>query len=361
MLGNFISPVFIPSDTSSEAKGLIDKYLSKRSNKYIWYEELGKDLVNYLERADLIVEVFRQIFSIQQSHMFTANAAFVEGLNESQIQNLHKTGAGKYLLDTVQLRLNPSDTGNQSMNSNKLIMLYMKIERVRVPVIVNDKRPYMGEMVDASEDLGIDPTIAFGRADYSFRFGGGHDGEHWLTKTIGAQVKATPGIKGTVLSYYYQGDGVWNVLILLDNTQIVLIIKDLVKLGAKIKLAPLTTRDNDKTPRRDESKFTDKTGNPTSKIKLNAGDIIGTTSAWNLGSAKTFYPGFPASQVGTFHFAFMKYEFVQNYRSKATGGSGVAPDDIRDKMPEKERQSTPALNWYIAPLNPLSPVKCFKR
>lgn len=294
--------------------------------------------------------------------MLAANAAFVESLNEKQIQNLHTTVSGKYLLDSVQLRLSPTlNSGNPSINSTKLTTLYMKIERIRVPIIVNDKRPYMGELVDANEDLGIDPSIALGRADYSFRFGGGHDGEHWLTKTIGAQVKATPGIKGTVLSYYYQGDGVWNVLILLDNTQIVLIIKDLVELGAKIKLAPLTTRDNEKTPRRDESKFTDKTGNPTSQIKLNAGDVIGTTSAWNLSSAKTFYPGFPASQVGTFHFAFMKYEFVQNYRSKATGGGGVAPDDVRDKMSEKERQSTPALNWYIAPLSPLSPVKCFKQ
>lgn len=352
--------VFIPSDLTPEAKLFIEKHQAKRSGKYIWYKELGKDLLNYLERPDFIYEVLRQVASIYLSYMFLANVELVEGLIEFQIQNLLKTKQGNLLVDNIQGWLSPTLNSNSfSVERSKLMQLYMKIERIRVPIIVNDKRPYMGEMVGTEEDLGIDPSIAPGRAEYSFRFGGGHDGEHWLTKTIGAQVKATPGIKGIVLTYYYQGDGLWNVMILLDNMQTVFLIKDLVTLGPKIKLAPLTTKDNDKTPRKDESKFTDANKNPTSKIRLNAGDLIGTTMPWKLGSASVFYSGYPA-QVVTFHFAFIKYEFVQNYRSKATGGGGVADDEVRNKMTEKEKQSTPALNWYIAPLSPASPVRCFK-
>lgn len=352
--------IFIPSDLTAEAKVFIEKHQAKRSGNYVWYKELGKDLINYLERPDFIYEVLRQVASVYLSYMFLANYEFVESLTVIQIQNLLKTKQGNLLIDSIQGWLSPTlNTDNFSVERSKLMQLYMKIERIRVPIIANDKRPYMGEMVGADEDLGIDPSIAPGRAEYSFRFGGGHDGEHWLTKTVGAQVKATAGIKGIVLTYYYQGDGLWNVMILLDNTQIVLLIKDLVTLGPKIKQSPLTTKDNEKTPRKDESRFIDANKNPISKIRLNAGDLIGTTMPWKLGTASVFYSGYPA-QVGTFHFALMKYEFVQNYRSKATGGGGVASDEARNKMTEKERQSTPALDWYIAPLSPASPVKCFK-
>lgn len=360
MFKSFHPFVFLPSDLTAEAKSLIEKHQAKRSSNYIWYKEAGKDLLNYLERPNFIYEVLRQLASTYLSYMFLANFEFVNGLSEAEIQNLLKTKQGHFLIDNVQNWLSPTlNTKNFSLDNATLMQLYMKIERIRVPIIAGDKRPYMGEMVGAAEDLGIDPSIMPGRANYSFRFGGGHDGEHWLTKTVGAQVKATQGIKGTVLTYYYQGDKLWNVMILLDNTQIVLLIKDLTSLGPKIKQAPLTTRDNDKTPQKDESKFTDRAGNPTSKVKLNAGDVIGTTMAWKLGSARVFYSGYPV-EVGTFHFAFLKYEFVQTYRSKATGGGGVASDEVRDKMSPKEKASTPALSWYIAPLSPQSPVRCFK-
>lgn len=134
----------------------------------------------------------------------------------------------------------------------------------------------------------------------------------------------------------------------------------MVTLGQKVKQAPKTTPDNDKTAK-DESKFTDRSGNPTSKIKLNAGDVIGTTMQWNLSPATAkYYPNYSNLKPGTFHFAFLKYEYVQQYRSKATGGGGVAPDEVRDKMTPQEREKTPALGWYVAPCSPESPVRCFK-
>ncbi len=151
-------------------------------------------------------------------------------------------------------------------------------------------------------------------------------------------------------------------MILLRNTQIVLIIKDLVTLGSKFtdnKHLLLTTPDDHKTRQKDESKFVDKNGNPISKVLLKNRDIIGTTNRWETDTTKRYYSGYDGV-FGTFHFAFMKKEFVQYYRSNATGGSGVAPDDLRNQLDPKERAKNPALSWYIPVLSPESPVKCFK-
>ncbi len=202
----FPSNIFIPTDGSAEAANLIKSYQNRRSSNFVWYRELGKDLIKFIDRPNFIVEVLDQLSSIYIGFMAAANAEFVEALSLDQIKNLIQDKQGYSMIDIVQIRLN---TDNSSytipipLDVNKLRQLYLKIERIRIPIIVNDPRPYVGEMVGSEEDRGIDPSIAFGRIKDSLRFGGTHDGEHWLTKNIGAQVRATAGIKGIALTYYY--------------------------------------------------------------------------------------------------------------------------------------------------------------
>lgn len=154
-----------------------------------------------------------------------------------------------------------------SADRNSLAKFNTKIDSVRVPIIANDKRPYVGDMMAKDEDLGIDMSSYRQRPPfYTFRFGGAHDGEHWLTKSIGAEIRAIAGIKGIVLTYYYQGEGLWSVMIWLENTKAVLLLKDLVTLGTKIKLGKIMTYPDDEKTKKNETMFTDSQGRPISNI-----------------------------------------------------------------------------------------------
>ena len=274
------------------------------------------------------------------------------------------------MLDDVQSFLQPTHTSSfVNISANDFVRLYMKIESVRIPIVSGDKRPYVGEMVAADEDMGVDPSPFFNpalaRLPYSYRFGGGHDGEHWLTKTVGAQIKATPGIKGLVLTYYYQESGLGNTMILLDHTNIVLLIKDLVTLGPKILSAKRSYPDNAKTKSVNETMFTDKIGKPLSKSRVESDDLIGTTTVWTRLTAQSFYPGYDRT-FGTFHFIFLKYNKVQEYRSKVghadknLRGEGVADEDVLASLSEAEKKQAIPIDWFIPVLSPASPVRCFK-
>lgn len=298
--------------------------------------------------------------------MFSASAEFVEGLTIQQIQNLLQSKAGYFLIDSVQGFISPNSNSNiVTIDPNKLRQLYMKIERVRIPIIAGDKRPYVGEVVSTDEDMGIDPSTYPQRIPYSLRFGSSHDGEHWLTKTVGAQVKATAGIKGTVLTYYFQENGVGNVMILLGNTKIVMLIKDLVTLGLKIKQAKPSYPDNPNTKNINETIFIDKFGKPLDPVQLNAGDLIGTTMPWSKLGARNYYSGYDGT-FGTFHFAFLRYERVQEYRSKIghklekEKATGIADDELIATFSEDLKKKVIPLSWFIPALSPESPVKCFK-
>lgn len=354
-----LSKINLITDLSAEAQNLIEFYKDKRSSNFVWYKELGKDLINYIERPDFVYEVIKQL-SGNISYRLIAIVELVEAISLHQIQNLLQDKQGYVLLGDLQGWLGSLNNSKYvSIDINRLSRLYLKIESIRFPIIINDSRPYMGEMVDENQDLGIDPSVAPGRAAYSFRFGGGHDGEHWLTKNIGAQVRATARIKGTILTYYnisdVAGKTLFAVMILMENTQTVLLLKDLVTVSQKIKTAPLTTKQTVNA-----SKFTDRNGKPISKITLNPGDIIGTTLSWKLNPMTTFYSKYAGMDLGTFHFAFLKYEFAQLYRSTATG-VGVATDDLRNEMVKNNEKILPAaLSWFIPACSPESPVKCFK-
>lgn len=346
-------------DASAEVTALIEKHIKKnRVNGYVWYMELGKDLVNYLARPEFIKAVLLEVSrNYTNPLMYGTAAGFAEALNSSQIQLLLGSKPGMMLINSVQGYLSFKNVSQYiTTSAEKFTELYMKIERVRIPVVVGDKRPYVGDMVGASEDLGLDPsTSGENRIPFSNRFGSGHDGEHWLTNTVGAQVKATNGIKGTVLTYYAQNASftIWNMMILLDNTRIVMLIKDLTSLGQAVLKAPKTGTGTGKL------QIIDSKGNPISKVKINVGEIIGTTMSWKPDIAAKYYSSYDRT-FGSFHFAFLKYEFAQQYRSKAPNADGVADDEAIATLSPEQRKTTALIKWFVPVLGPESPVKCFK-
>lgn len=374
--GSF-SNIYLASDFLTEIKALINKHIAKNRNGYVWYIELGKDLTNCISRPDFLREMFSYLRVQETGVLYQIVIEFLENITEAQIKSLLESKDGVFLLGDIQVWFSADGIifNSKAADRNKMRELFTKIERVRIPVIVKDPRPYIGEMVGADEDRGIEPTPGPNpRPSYAYRFGGNHDGEHWLTESANAQIKATAEIKGTVLTRYYQeaeggGGQVANVLIHLDNTDIVMIIKDLVTLGPKTQAVRASTPDNRNT-KIDESRFTDKNGNPISKIKLVAGDLIGTTMRWkDIGAAK-YYPEYNR-EFGTFHFGFIYYKFVQEYRRLKGIGyrDGIATDvatdvseltTIYDVITKKPKMTKLPMNWFIAPCSPESPVKCFK-
>lgn len=162
MFRQFSSTAFFLSDTSPEATVLIEKHVKNRINGYIWYIELGKDLLNYLERPEFIKVVLLEVSKKYGNPLMRGTAAgFAEALNSSQIQILLNGKAGMMLMNSVQIYLNPKNVSPFiTTSADKFRELYMKIERVRIPVVVGDKRPYVGDMVDKDEDMGIDPSTS---------------------------------------------------------------------------------------------------------------------------------------------------------------------------------------------------------
>ena len=192
-LNDSFSKVSVPNDLTAEAKSLIDKHIVQNSRSYIWYEELAKDLVNYVQRADLINEVFNQINSSHQYFMVDFYSTFAETLTTPQILILTKTNYGSLVLNRLFTILygNPSsyeqynaDGRYQVTNEirNRLRQLAMKIENFRNPVNPDDARPYIGDMVENNEGLqykrdniaGLNNPWLQDQGDY--RFGANHDG-----------------------------------------------------------------------------------------------------------------------------------------------------------------------------------------
>lgn len=86
---------------------------------------------------------------------------------------------------------------------------------------------------------------------------------------------------------------------------------------------------------------------------------------WSDLGARNYYSGYNRA-FGTFHFAFLKYEKVQEYRSKIghklekERATGVVDDEIIATLSEELRKKAVPLSWFIAALSPENPVKCFK-
>ena len=291
---NPFSKVFVPNDVTAEARSLIEKYTSRRSRTYIWYEELAKDLVNYVERADLINEIFNQINGFYQYFMIDFYSTFAETLTTPQILTLTKTNYGSLVLNRLFANLYGKPPSYEQCNAagryqitneirNRMRQLAMKIENFRNPTSPDDPRPHIGDMVDNNESLDIyryntsnanDPWI---NEQGDYRFGGGHDGEHILGNRDGSRVKAIAGLTGTILTYHLQlPDRNYSVYILLNDNRTMLVLKDLNNLSPIVLKAPNSTSRNGIIPR-----FIDKSGKPISTVKIGVGETIGFTRKWS--------------------------------------------------------------------------------
>ncbi|HMQ05501.1 MAG TPA: RHS repeat-associated core domain-containing protein [Pyrinomonadaceae bacterium] len=214
--------------------------------------------------------------------------------------------------------------------------------------VQTDDRPNIGGML-GENDAGWDPAPGYGYTpEGARRFGEGHDGEHRSSRGPGADIKAIAGLTGTVLQTFVQEPkfGLYTTMILLQKTNIVLILKDIVEPGPKI-LAALST----------STSFTDKSGNPTSKVEIGVGDLIGKTMPWTKGS-------------GTFHFAFIKMEFAQRWRNELRAANNVnhtytpaleSRTEIRKGVRYLKDSTTgraSPMSWWIVPCGSASPVRC---
>lgn len=335
MFNTFHKSVFVPQDVSPEAKSLIEKYKDKSAS---WQKDLGKELIKYIERPDLVLQVLRQLAYINHLYPFYISSQFIESAADGEIQKLTETKYGNLVLNRIFSIFLYAQTKLPASETSKITKLIMRIEGIRVRINVNDKRPLIADMVENGDGLqllrverSLDDTWLLDQNAY--RFGTGHDGEHILGNQDGSRVKAIAGLTGVVLTYYSQNDGTFAVDILLKDNKTVLVIKDLINLSLLIKSAPCSTKglvkDNNGIP-----KFIDKNGRPISKVKIGVGETIGYTRKWS---------GKENKGATGMHFTVVKYEFIQQFREALGAGVNSASD-----YP----------NWFILPCGSESPVRC---
>jgi hypothetical protein len=159
-----------------------------------------------------------------------------------------------------------------------------------------------------------------------------------------------------VLTYFAIEKDNWSVMILLEDKKTVLWIKDLKNLSAKVRRAPMSTASN--------PSFTDKKGNPLSKVKLNLGDLIAKpnlTVVVDTELGKKTY--------GSFHISVVKYEFIQKLRT--TLGAGALVDNIPSMADDSRVNTVKGImyvdqgpqralrkSWYMDPCSANSTVRC---
>lgn len=350
----FFSSVYVPNDLTAEAKSLIDKHRLRNSKSYIWFEELAKDLVNYVARGDLVNEIFNQINSFHHEFQIVFYSVFAESLTFPQIQTLTRTNYGSLALNRLfTILYNPSAAPQYNSSGvyeitgelrNCFKQSAMKLERFRNPVNSSDARPYIGDMVENNEGLQLQRDISninnpwlLDQGDY--RFSTYHDGEHILGNRNGSRVKAVAGLTGTILTYHLMlPDRNYAVYILLNDNKNVLILKDLINLSPFVLKAPCSTKglvkENNGIPR-----FIDRNGRPTSKVKIGVGETIGYTAKWSGEENK--------GAIGL-HFTIAKFQFVQQYRDFLAIKYSL-------EIPEVEQAYQ---KYLIVPCSAESPVRC---
>lgn len=349
----FFTSVYVPSDLSAEAKTLIEKHVGSPHNRFARFEDLAKDLVNFISRPDLIYEVFRQIIYNPEykSYQYPTAAKFAETLTDSQILKLTETRPGNFLLNKLFNIFKSSSANKNPTIANAAVKLIMRIESVRFQIIANDKRPLIADMVENNEGLyqprdekTLDDLWLMERN--AFHFGIGHDGEHILGNRNGSRVKAIAGLTGIILTYHKMlPANNYAVYILLNDNRNVIVLKDLINLSPTILKAPSSTKIEDKVPI-----FIDKKGKPISTVKIGVGETIGFTAKWN---------GNINSSATGLHFTIVKYQFVQQFRKFLVDIGIVFAKDAREHTNKgDELIKNNYKNWLIVPCSSESPVRC---
>lgn len=325
--------MFVASDLTSEARAFIDSYKSKINSSYIEYRELVKGLISNIQRPELIYEVLRQVAQFHNLLLPPVTINFVESITEEQILGLTAKRDGNYLLTKLFTLLTIFKQRAENTGLANIIKLIEKIESIRFQIIVSDKRPLIADMVENNDGLyhfrferSLDDFWLMERN--ALRFGIGHDGEHILGNKNGSRVKTIAGLTGIILTYYQQlPDNNFAVFIALDS-EIVLVLKDL------IDLSPVVLRSVNSTKRNSVPRFTDNLGKPIKAVKVGIGETLGFTSSWSGAINK--------SATGL-HFTFVRYKFIQQFRDALGRG-----ENVMLKYP----------TWFIVPCGSQSPVRC---
>ena len=261
----FLTAIYLPNDLTAEALSIISKNKNPSFQNTIDHEKLGRDLINYLNRPELIDEIFNQITVNYNDQLYSAVVKiFVETMTDSQIRQLADAYPGYRLLyRMVSLLLNLQYMSFLTADDvRKFIGLSMKIQRNLPPNPAVADKQSAGEIVP--NNTGI-----------SDRFGKGHDGIHIRAPKEGGQVITIKALEGIVIRQYIQETpkkdngystlyGVW--VVLRDGK--VAVYKDLKTVDSKI------------TATLKQGNLYYNNGRVLSRLNMSAGDPIGTIFPW---------------------------------------------------------------------------------
>lgn len=322
--------LWTPNEFSAEASSIISKHLFPNHPNNILPIDIGQDLVNFVDRPELINEVFSQIefkwggYSVILSVLLS----FAETLKDSQIKKLNETYAGNLLLSwmaSLLLNVNP-DTANlndRADKGKKFVNLYAKLQlNWKISESENQKQ-YIGDILP-------------GNTGISDRFGTGHDGSHIRSPKMGGNVLTISSLKGNVIRQYVQSlpsdvtgkNTLYGVWVLLRDGKVV-VYKDLLTVDTKLKKLQI-------------GKLYLNGTTPTSKITVSTGEIIGTVQPWDSDDPTN------KRDVGL-HLTFIYLRYLNEYKINL---------GLTDEQRERRQAYSFPVEKLIAPCGEESPVKC---
>lgn len=314
---------WIPNDLTAEAASIIAKHKHPQYQSYFW-DRMGKALVDYTNRPELITEVLNQIEDKHGSYasLLILVFHFADALSDLQIRKMSDLYTGNQLLYRMaslllNVNINFAATIDTASKGAKFQLLYLKIKNNWSMVNSQSQKQYIGDIVP--NNTGV-----------SDRFGTGHDGSHIRSPKTGGKVVTIETLKGIVIRQYVQETakngnlyGVWVLL----KSGIVVVYKDILSVDAKIKRLQL-------------GRLYMNGINPTSRTVVSAGDFIGTIRPWETGDSTN------SNDVGL-HITFLHIKYINEFK-----------EHLKPRAKEKADGGAFSIEKLIAPCRYESPVRC---
>ena len=332
MFESYFSNLWTPNEFSAEASTIISKHLFPNHPDIIVPADVGKDLINYINRPELISEVFSQIEFKYGGYgvVLQVVLSFTEALKDVQIKKLGEAYTGKRLLDRIAsllLNINP-DIANLADKTNKgakFVELFAKLQLNWKLSESESRKQYVGDVLP-------------GNTGISDRFGTGHDGIHLRSPKTGGNVVTIDSLKGIVIRQYIQSapnsvegkNYLYGVWVLLLNGKVV-VYKDLLSVDIKLKKLEI-------------GRLYLRGTTPTSKVTISTGDLIGTVRPWAAEDSIN------KQDVGL-HLTFIYLKYLNDYKTNL---------GLTDAQREKRQMFSFPVEKLIAPCSEESPVKCLK-
>ena len=309
---------------------IISKHKNPMFPASILTADIGRDLVNYIDRPDLVNEVLNQIDVNYGSYssILPTVVPFVDTLKDFQIKELAEIYTGNQLLYRIAsllLNVNPdmAATVDKVGKGAKFRELFSKIKPYLSTSISQSQKQFIGDIVP--NNTGI-----------SDRFGKGHDGSHIRSPKMGGSVVTIEALKGIVIRQYVQSlpsptegfNTLYGVWVLLRDGKVV-IYKDLLTVDAKLR-------------KLQSGKLYVAGKTPISRINVSTGDLIGTIRPWHKDDPIN------DKDVGL-HITFIYLKYIQDYKDYL---------GLTDNQREKRNLYYFPLEKLIAPCSEESPVRC---